>query len=65
MLFPGRDTSRGCWGRSSVALTAGPALAKVLAEGQAKGVYYWQKIEMESGKIHYLCRSTGHLNIGI
>ena len=45
------------------ALAAGPALAKVLAEGQAKGGYYWQKIESDSGKVRYLCRSNSDAKI--
>ena len=44
-------------------LAAGPALAKVLAEGQAKGGYYWQKIETDSGKVRYLCRSNSDTKI--
>ena len=47
----------------AAALTAAPAMAKVLAEGQAKGGYYWQKIEKSSGKISYLCRSTSNAKI--
>ena len=39
-------------------LATGPAMAKVLAEGQAKGGYYWQKIEADSGKVRYLCRAN-------
>jgi len=42
----------------AAALTAAPAMAKVLAEGQAKSGYYWQKIEADSGKVRYLCRSN-------
>jgi hypothetical protein len=30
-------------------LPAAPALAKVLAEGPAKGGFFWQKIETNSG----------------
>lgn len=41
-----------------LALAAGPALAKVLAEGKPKGGFYWQKIEQKSGKVIYQCRST-------
>jgi hypothetical protein len=44
-------------------MATGPALAKVLAEGQAKGGYYWQKIETESGKVRYLCRSNSDSKI--
>jgi len=47
----------------AAALTAAPALAKVLAEGQAKGGYYWQKIEADSGKVRYLCRSNSDAKI--
>ncbi len=36
---------------------AGPALAKVLAEGKPKGGFYWQKVEQSNG-VRYLCRST-------
>jgi len=36
---------------------SGPALAKVLAEGEAKSGFYWQKIETSKGGIRYLCRS--------
>jgi hypothetical protein len=42
----------------AAALTAAPAMAKVLAEGQAKGGYYWQKIEADSGKVRYLSRAN-------
>jgi hypothetical protein len=42
----------------AAALTAAPAMAKLLAEGQAKGGYYWQKIEADSGKVRYLCRAN-------
>ena len=44
-------------------MAAGPALAKVLAEGQAKGGYYWQKIETDSGKVRYLCRANSDAKI--
>jgi len=44
-------------------LPAAPALAKVLAEGPVKGGYYWQKIETNSGKVRYLCRSTSDSKI--
>lgn len=40
-------------------LTALPASAKVLAEGQPKGGYYWQKLEDKNGKVRYACRATG------
>jgi hypothetical protein len=36
---------------------AGPALAKVLAEGKPKGGFYWQKIENGAGKVSYMCRA--------
>jgi hypothetical protein len=36
---------------------AGPALAKVLAEGKPKGGFYWQKIENSAGKVSYMCRA--------
>lgn len=41
-----------------VLLAAGPAAAKVLAEGAARNGFYWQKVQYDSGKIRYLCRST-------
>ena len=44
-------------------LVTGPAMAKVLAEGQAKSGYYWQKIEADSGKVRYLCRSNSDAKI--
>ena len=44
------------------ALAAGPALAKVLAEGQAKGGYYWQKVSASNGT-RYLCRSNSDAKI--
>ena len=37
---------------------AGPASAKVLAEGKpSSGGFYWQKIENTKGTIQYICRS--------
>ena len=47
----------------AAALASGPALAKVLAEGTAKGGYYWQKIETSKGSVRYLCRSTSDSKI--
>jgi hypothetical protein len=44
-------------------LVTGPAMAKVLAEGQANGGYYWQKIEADSGKVRYLCRANSDAKI--
>ena len=40
----------------AAALAAGPALAEVLAEGQPKGGYYWQKVSASNGT-RFLCRS--------
>jgi hypothetical protein len=37
------------------ALTAGPASAKVLAEGKPAKGFYWQKVEQSNGT-RYLCR---------
>jgi hypothetical protein len=37
--------------------------AKVLAEGNVKNGFYWQKIEKSNGSISYLCRSTGSSKI--
>lgn len=43
-----------------VALTTGPAMAKVLAEGKpSPGGYYWQKVEDSKGKVSYLCLKKG------
>jgi hypothetical protein len=40
-----------------------PALAKVLAEGKPSKGFYWQKVEQQSGKAMYLCRSTSNAKI--
>jgi hypothetical protein len=45
-----------------LALAAAPALAAVLAEGQPKGGFYWQKIQKSNG-IQYLCRSQSDAKI--
>jgi hypothetical protein len=47
----------------AVSLAAGPALAKVLAEGKPRGGFYWQKIETNKGSVRYLCRSTSDAKI--
>jgi hypothetical protein len=39
-----------------------PALATVLAEGQPKGGFYWQKVQQSNG-VHYLCRSQSDAKI--
>ena len=55
LLFP-----KGVALVSTLTLTlslAGPALAKVLAEGKPKGGFYWQKIENGAGKVSYMCRA--------
>jgi hypothetical protein len=44
-------------------LCSGPALAKVLAEGEARGGFYWQKIETSKGAVRYLCRSKADAKI--
>ncbi|MFM7267412.1 MAG: hypothetical protein ACKOZT_02330 [Cyanobium sp.] len=36
---------------------SGPGLAKVVAEGPAKGGFYWQKVENSAGKVSYMCRA--------
>jgi hypothetical protein len=38
-------------------------LAKVLAEGEARGGFYWQKIETSKGAVRYLCRSKADAKI--
>jgi hypothetical protein len=38
-------------------LVGGPALSAVLAEGQVRNGFYWQKVQQSNG-IRYLCRST-------
>ena len=43
-------------------LAAAPALAAVLAEGQPKGGFYWQKVEQSNG-VRYLCRSQSDAKI--
>lgn len=45
-----------------LALAAAPALAAVLAEGQPKGGFYWQKVEQSKG-VRYLCRSQSDAKI--
>jgi hypothetical protein len=42
---------------------AGPASAKVLAEGKPSGGFYWQKIEKSNGQASYLCRSSSDAKI--
>ncbi|MCX5959247.1 MAG: hypothetical protein NT053_05215 [Cyanobacteria bacterium] len=37
-------------------------MAEVLAEGKAKGGYYWQKVSASNGT-RYLCRSTNDAKI--
>jgi len=39
-------------------LVGGPALSAVLAEGQVRNGFYWQKVQQTSGKIVFICRST-------
>lgn len=46
----------------AAALTAGPALAEVLAEGKPKNGHYWQKVSASNGT-RYLCRSTSNAKI--
>lgn len=41
----------------ALALTAGSALAEVLAEGKPSSGFYWQKVSTSKGN-RYLCRST-------
>jgi hypothetical protein len=48
----------------AAALAAGPAMAKVLAEGKpSPGGFYWQKVEKSNGSVQYLCRKTSDSKI--
>ena len=38
-------------------LSAGMAMAKVVAEGKPKGGYYYQKVEKQDGAIQFMCRA--------
>ena len=45
-------------------VAAGPASAKVLAEGKpSPGGFYWQKVEKSNGSIQYICRNTSDAKI--
>lgn len=39
-------------------VAAGPADAKVLAEGKPSKGVYWQKVQKQNGSVVYMCRST-------
>ena len=41
----------------SLLMPVGYVAAGVLAEGQVKNGYYWQKTSSSSGSVRYICRS--------